>query len=303
MAGARQIVDPPRFTPTPYGLLSVVDFPTGADVHWQNGVEYQPVCSDASTTFDECIAVTGTGGAPSPTPWSAAVSISPRIATPFTVVSEFDCAAVGNESAAAVARQAFLGDEGLQVENSFWTGLSGGQTVVFPHLAANAQILEPTLSTGGSILLQTSATVVTGVGDAMNPATALGLLEGALASCYNGVGIIHIPQHAAASFDAWGLLKKNGPMLQTLAGNKVAIGAGYPGTSPAGVARTSDKTWVYATGNIMGYRTDVKIRANPTESFNKQKNTLKMIAERTYLLGWDCCHFAANVSLGVPKGT
>jgi hypothetical protein len=306
VAGPRQIIDPPAFTPSPYGLLTTVEFPPTDGVHWENGVTYQPTCGDAVSTYDECITITGVGGAPPPqsTFNVNTITVAPRGATPFTVMVEFDCSAVGNNEARKTAETAMAGNETWQVENSFWTGLAGTGTsgpyqVVWPHLAANAQLLD-----AQGILLQTSAVSVTGVPtDTLNMVEALGLLEGALANCYNGVGVIHVPQHALATLDAWGLAHKNGPVLTTLAGNKIAAGNGYPGTSPAGATRAQDKTWLYATGAVFCLRSDITIRASDTQSFDKQKNTIKMIAERRYVLGWDCCHFAVQAGLGAPKGT
>jgi hypothetical protein len=311
MSGGRQIVDPPLYTPLPYGLLSVVDFPVANDQHWQNGITYQPNCATPSSTYDECLAVTGTGNAPSPPAFQNTVSLAPRGATAFSVFVEFDCSAVGNEEADMQARAAFASSETWQVERSFWTGVAGGQPIVFPHLAANAQILDAPVTGGtaqNSILLQTAAVVVTGAaGGSPNlfssTSEVLGALEGALADCYNGVGVIHIPQVALPSFDAYGLIKTKGARMYTANGNKVSVGAGYPGTSPAGAVRTPDQCWIYATGNIMCYRGAVKVRASGAQAMDKQKNTIKMIAERRYLLGWDCCHFAGSVGLGVPKAT
>jgi hypothetical protein len=60
---------------------------------------------------------------------------------------------------------------------------------------------------------------------------------------------------------------------------------------------------MYATGAVFYFRGDVMV--NPrAESLDRSVNTVKMIAERTYVLGWDCCHFAVQTSLGgIPTGT
>jgi hypothetical protein len=307
----RKFVDPPRFTPTPYGLLSVIDFPDAGDSHWRGGIIYQPNCAAGGpngATYDECLAVTGTGAAPPPSAFVGTVSTAGRIATAFSVMQEFDCsAAVSVGEAKQQVLGAFASSEDWQVERSFWSGTAGGQTVVFPHLAASANIVDSTASAPYSLLLQSAAVTVSGVGDTLkSPVEVLGLLEGALADCYGGVGIIHIPQVAAPSFDAWGLLHPRNGVMYTANGNKVAIGAGYPGTSPAGAARAVDTAWVYATGNIIAYRDPAVITraADPVSaSIDRSENTIKMIAERRYVLGWDCCHFAVNAALGTPKGT
>lgn len=314
MAGLRQVVDPPSFSPIPFGLLTTVEFPNIDGAHWQNGITYQPLCSSSVTgvgasTYDpSCIAVTGAGspGPPSPPALASNFSQAPRGATSFVVYAEFDCATVGNEQAQQAAERALAMAEPWQVEHAFWTGLAGGQagaqTVVFPHLAANAQVLD-----ANGILLQTQAINVTGVGsigvtgDTTNITTALGLLEGALANCYDGVGVIHVPQLAVPSI---GGLINSGPQMKTKNGNLVAIGAGYPGTGPDGSVRAGNTVWLYATGNVFGFRSAIRVRApQGASSINRSTNTISMIAERTYVLGWDCCHFAVQAALGAPKGT
>lgn len=312
MAGARQIVDPPSFTPVPYSLLTTVDWRTDPGSHWQNGITYQPTCGVSTTgvgatNYDPCIAVTGSGGPPPSGPgFTNLVSVAPRGATSFVVWTEFQCSTISGVEALDAAKRALAIAEPWQVERAFWTGLAGGpvgtQTVVFPHLAASSQVLD-----AQSITLQTAATIVTGssvgvTGDLSNLETQLGLLEQALANCYDGIGVIHVPELAIPSLKD--MIEGNGPVLRTLNGNLVAAGAGYPGTSPNGDARAGNKVWLYATGALIGYRSEVRVRApDAAQTIDRSTNTRTMIAERTYVLGWDCCHFAAQATLGAPGGT
>jgi hypothetical protein len=264
------------------------------------------LCPDFSrATYDECIIVTGSGGSPpEPSVKTANVGMVFRGATPFTAYARFNCATVGNDAAIETARAALTQTEGYQVERSFWTGLVDGITGVFPHLAANAQVVD-----ANGIVLQTVASpVVTGT-TPLDVATGIGLLEQALADCFGGVGVLHMPTKLLPTLDAIGLLRvvnsrnvgtgQFDRQLQTLNGNLVAVGPGYPGTSPSGAAPTSTSTWVYATGPVFMRRTDVKI--NPlNQSINRQTNNVEMIAERTYVLGFDCCHLAVPIALGTP---
>lgn len=305
MVAVRLVVDTPPFTPSPYGLASAVDWQTPADDHWMGGITYTGKCQSTlgTTTFDAsgCFAITGTGSAPSPAPVTGTVSVANRAATSFAIVAEFDCSAVGNAQAEQTARDALGAAEPWQMERAFWTGQAGGQTVVFPHLAANQNIIDPNQ---GNVVIQTAATTVTGVsGDLLNPALALGLLEQGLADCYGGVGVIHMPEMALPTFDAWGLVKQQGAVLRTANGNKVAVGGGYRGTGPDGASRAANSSWIYITGNVFGFRSAPRIRATGAQAFDRSTNTIKMIAERTIVLGWECCHLAAQVTLGVPKGT
>jgi hypothetical protein len=311
VANFREVVDPPSFTPLGFGLLSAMEMPTPQPAHWAQGITYSPMCG-ANTLggliYDECLVVTGVGGAPPPPSdlTTANVTQGTRGALPFTAYVEFDCATVGLEDAQGTAERALAMAEPWQVERAFWSGLAGGQPVVYPHLAANAQLLDI-----AGITLQTAAVNVTGAssvgvaGDLVNIETALGLLEQALGNCYNGVGVIHVPELLLPTMDAWGIVRQQGPVMKTLNGNKVAVGAGYPGTGPDGLTRAGNTCWMYATGNVFGYRSNVRVRApgNAASSLDRATNTRRMIAERTYVIGWDCCHFAVQTSLGVPKGT
>lgn len=305
MAGPRLPVDAPAITTRPFGLLSVVNLPSVSTPHWQNGVTWNAPCitlNANATTYDECVAVTGAGEVPEPSVKADNVDDLHRGATPFTVYTRFDCAPVGNADALEVARDVLDRREAWQLERAFWTGLADGDVVVFPHLAASAEVLDPQ-----SIILQTAATQLNG-GAADDVATQLGRLESALAECYGGVGVIHVPLTALATLDSWGLVQRVGardaitgqfgPRLQTRAGNLVAVGAGYPGTSPTGAAAPAGQSWLYATGAVFAYRGNVRF-TTLRDSIDRETNTIEAIAERTYVIGWDCCHLAALVTLGV----
>jgi hypothetical protein len=148
--------------------------------------------------------------------------------------------------------------------------------------------------------LQTAA--VTGAGVVLDPIEGLGILERQLADCYDGVGVIHLPVELLGALNTHNLIERHGAQLRTTAGNLVALGAGYPGTGPSGQT-TSGALWVYATGAVFAYRSD--IRSFPKDqSFDRDINTVKAVAERTYLLGWDCCHFGVPITTaGEPEGT
>lgn len=297
MAGFRQIIEGPDFTPLPNFLWEAAQHPatTGGNAHWQQGVSWIERCGGAGTTYEECLAVTGTGGTPAAGASLASnVTQSNRGATPFTVYAEFDCAPVGQDYAQDKAAEALARMEGYQTSRAFWTGTAGGATTVWPHLAANATLDDPQ-----GIRLQTAASpLVTGGDDA---AVALGQIESSLAQCYGGQGVIHIPYSALPTFTSRMLIMPESPTgpLRTLAGNLVVPGVGYTGSSPAGAAPAAGTSWIYATGAVFGFRSDVYVREFPG-TFDRAKNTVKMMASRTYLFGFECCHFGALVTLGVP---
>lgn len=291
MAGARQIVDPPAFTLLPYGLWDAVEPRSPGNPHWQQGVTWVERCPDGGSTYDECLSVTGIGAPPAPGAKADNVDQTFRGATPFTIFAEFDCSPVGIGDAASAASDALARVEQQQVEAAFWTGTAGGQQVAFPHLAADAQVVD-----SQSIVLQpVASTCVTGA-DVVH---ALGALEDCLSDCYAGQGVIHIPRIALPTLAAWNLVEADGGALFTTAGNRVVVGGGYAGTGPDGTAPAAGTTWMYATGALFGYRGDVRT-FSPRDSIDRSANTMRMIAERTYLLGFECCLLAAHFELGVP---
>lgn len=303
MAGVRQIVDGPGFVPLPNFLWDAAEHPS-ADAHWQQGITWIERCGGGGTVYDECIAVTGTGGTPAAQASMASnVSQQNRGATPFTVYAEFDCAPVGNGLTQADltdrAVEALLQVEPYIVSRTFWTGSAGksgttNQTTAWPHLASNATLDDPQ-----GIRLQTAATpLVTGGEDV---AVALGAVEAQLASCYGGQGAIHIPYSALPTFKSRALITQESPggPIYTPAGNQVIPGLGYTGSGPDGSAAAAGTSWIYGTGPVFAYRSEVFARPFPS-TFDRSENTVRYLASRTYLLGFGCCHVAALTTLGVP---
>jgi len=304
VAGPRLVVDGPSFSTLPYGLWDAVQKPTAATNHWQNGITWVERCGNGDTLYEECIAVTGTGG--SPTGQAAVTSNitqTNRGATPFACYVDFECSPVGLTDAQSVAQTALDKVSGYQLEKAFWTGTAGktssggiAQTTVFPHLAGMTALNDPANST---ILLQPAVnTSVTG-GATTDVADGLGQLQGALASCYHGQGVIHIPTAALPTFVAWDLVEDRNGGLYTRTGNRVVVGQGYPGTSPWGATPAAGSTWIFATGAVFGYQASVNI-GTLTELFDRSENTHHMMAEQVYVLGWECCAFATQIALGVP---
>lgn len=293
MVSLRRAATPPVFTPLPYGLLSVAQ-PAGDDSgrHWRNGVEFQPRhCGPALSTAAVCV----TGGITKP----AITDGQPiRGADPFTIHAWLDCSPVGYspDDWRRLTTAALVNNEAAAVEAVFATGVVAGGTV-YPHLAADADVDEGAVGAGQVVSLQTAASVlVTGGVDIVE---GVGLLESAMASCYGGVPVLHVPRRALAHMANKALVEADGDQLRTLSGSLVAAGAGYPGTSPAGATPATGTVWLYATGAVKVWRSPIELTGvNPADWVGRARNDQILVAERTYVIGWDCCHFAVPVVLG-----
>ncbi len=299
MSGARPFVEPPAFTPLPYGLWDVADHPT-PPAHWQQGITWIENCPTGDTTYDECLTVTGTGSPPAPPAKTDNVDRTFRGATAFTVFAEFDCSPVGLGDEAAVnalATEALARTETSQVEEAFWTGAAGGQPgIVMPHLAADTEVVD-----ASGIVLQPVATIAAMGTDAvtLDPAVAFGQLTQQLDQCYGGLGIIYVPRYALPTLFALRLVVEVNGALYSSSGHPVVVSGLFPGTSPAGAPASEATTWIYATGPLWAYRSEV-FATRRNESFDRAENTVKMIAERTYVVAFTCCLLAALMDLGVP---
>jgi len=310
MAGPRVVVNGPDFTPLSYGLWDAVQKPTPEGTHWQNGITWSEWCGGGDTLYDECIAVTGSGGSPSgQASMTSNITQTNRGATSFACYAEFDCSPVGLADAQTIAQNALDKIGPYQLERAFWTGVAGktssggvAQNTVFPHLASSSAINDP--NSTQTIVLQPAATMaVTGSGGPdSDPANSLGALEASLASCYHGKGVIHMSPGAFPTFAAWELVEDDGSgALYTKAGNRVVVGQGYTGSAPSTptTAPAVGTSWIYATGPVFGYQAPLKI-PSLTEQFDRSENTYHLLAQQVYVLGFECCLIASFVTLGVP---
>lgn len=295
---ARLLVQPAMAQPSAYGLLSVADLRGDADPHWRMGVTWQNMCPIGGTIVEACAtsspAITGAPGSYS----FSQVNGTPLWgATPFTVYAEVDCSAPGFwDQREEMARQALARVETYQVEKAFWTGTASGvANAVYPHLASTTSLVE-TSSFGYTVTLQPQATIVTGA--PLAPSVALGALENALADCLQGdAGVIHISNDMVPVMAGNGLIMKDGTRLRTHNGNFVVAANGYPRTGPDGSDPGVGHGWMFATGPIFAYRGNVELLTTPNGApLVRTTNTVKAIAQRTYLVGFDCCLFAVLTS-------
>lgn len=293
----RQLVRPPMFTPSLYGLMSVAEIRDDPNPHWKLGVNYLDLCGIADTTYDECVNGVDSLVVPPPADKATTASINYRGAAPFTVYSRIDCSPVGFwNDAPTNARQSLERTEGWAVEQTIWTGnvpVSGGGSddLIYPYLTSDMTTVDDQ-----GITTFTAASLAATGGPHL-ASIAMGYLESALADCYNGQGVIHVPALLLPTLIAHHQVKLDGNRYRTCNGNLVAVGNGYPGTGPGGVAHPEGGAWMFATGAVFVYRSDVTVLSG-TEAFDRDTNTVQVITERTYAVGWECCHFAVLTLLG-----
>ena len=287
MVARREVVAAPQATPARFGLLSVAQMPTDTG-RWEGGILTMPnACGNGGSYGDPC---------PAPGDREKADSAGVVIGggDPFTVYAGFRCAPVGftDDEIRERGDAALLAGEERTVEEVFWTGVTDNAVEIHPHLAEN------TASTPGvDDFTWLAATTVAGGGGAVSVRRALADLERELAGCYGGQGVIHMPRDVATVAVAEGIVERYGNRLETKVGTLVAAGAGYPGTSPTGAAAAAGESWVYATGAVQVRRSGVFYTGSIAESLDRVSNTIQRLAERTYVVTWDCCLLAARVGL------
>ena len=116
---------------------------------------------------------------------------------------------------------------------------------------------------------------------ALSPEGALAAVEEALADGYMGTGVIHMSRGTAIRLATH--LVRSGDHLETVVGTPVAAGAGYSATA------------IYGTGALTVQRDGIAVH----NAWDTAINDELVLAERTYVAGWDC--FATGV--GVAPAT
>lgn len=291
VTAGRAPVRAPAYAPSRYGLLSAADVADDGAMRWRNGGDTEALpCTEARALILNCPVVTGMTKTPTVTG-----GIGIEGAEPFTVYAEISCGPVGQGDVGIQANTVELlrRGEGRAAERVFWTGTALGGTIR-PHLAEDTVVTET--SPGGVMsTLQTAATVVTG--SIVGAEAGLAYLEGALAECYGGEGIIHMPATLGSFLYSKGGAVKDGDRLRTGLGNKIAIYSSNNREGPDGTAPAAGRYWMYATGNVVVHRSGIEEASGARASLNRSENTFVYVAERTYLIHWDCCHLAQQVTL------
>lgn len=116
-----------------------------------------------------------------------------------------------------------------------------------------------------------------------NPVAAmLADVEIELGKNYHGTGLIHMSRGVASALGD--VLVRVGDRLETMAGTPVIAGAGY---NNAGNPAT-----IYGTGPVVVNRGSIEV----VEAVDTARNDFYALAERTYVVGWDCFVYGRSIA-------
>ncbi|MEC3994998.1 cupin [Actinacidiphila sp. DG2A-62] len=273
-AGLRKPVAAIPGEPLPHGLLGgCATIEDVTDTHEMLGVEWLALgCCPVQDWVDPCT----TDSDESPGAPAVKEFCRPHVehAVPHTIYAGTECSAMGwsyEEARQHVLASLELGEQ-QAVEAAFWRDT----------LAPNAIDLTP-------------------ADGPVNVASGIAALEGCLAETYGGVGTLHVPAGLAAVLGCCNILRETpAGGLRTLAGNCAVIGAGYSAmnSGPDGMPAAPGSAWVYISG-------PVEIRRSPVDvvpdvrgpAINIRNNDLRVLAERTYVVGTTCTVCAIQVQV------
>lgn len=197
-------------------------------------------------------------------------------AAPFTVYGSFDCSPIGNWDRAEERARELL--------------KHGGERAVELAIANGAS------HTSQALQDATSVNVTPTPGTPVTIAQGLAILESYIGANGSGEGAIIANRREVFLANEHGkLVAPNGSELATVLGTPVAAVAGWNGlTGPNNLAAGAGEAWLFALGSRPRvWRSETFLVSDREHSLDKAFNNLRILAEQTYVIGWDC--FAAGV--------
>lgn len=158
-----------------------------------------------------------------------------------------------------------------------------------------------------------NAVGVTTVPVGTNFVDAIGKLEAAFYAAYGMIGVLHLPLRSGEFVSSYNMLTAdaahpmpgNSKVWRLATGTIVSIG-NYAGNSPVDVAPVAGHEWLYMTPPIKIWRqTDAQVTVSPLEgALNRTTNQETWLAERTYVVGYECnAVFAIDATLPTTTTT
>jgi hypothetical protein len=271
-ANALTLIKPPPVPPRPYGLFDValgpMPFPNPGAMG--AGIQYVPdTCEDDVFLYAmNCPAVSGS---------KTFSPIDPAVSgDPFGVITSYQCSSIGysfDEARQRVLTRMQLREQ-RAVERRVWQGSPQGGIGGLPGLFQSA----------------------TSLGAATCPTQAVQMLEQALADNAIVGGLIHarpaMSSHLSRSYQ---LQRPNARQINTWLGTPVAFGQGYDGTGPTGQAVTATTEWMYASGRVLIWQSDVDVPPIGP-NMNLATNTVFTFAEKIFNVIVECGVWAVQVT-------
>ena len=106
---------------------------------------------------------------------------------------------------------------------------------------------------------------------------------------YGNVGFIHAPPRVAAAAHGSGVIRLDGRVWKTPMGTIVVFGGGYP-----------DDGRIYISGQVTVWRADDILVPPARQTFNHTTNTYRLLAEREYIVAYDCVAASVVYTGGFP---
>lgn len=272
---------PTPSTPLRYGLFQAAIGPLDLPVHARNGgLHYETgLCGEGVGYEIECIDAQASKAS-----FFTENGLTSVVGAPFMVVATMQCGSVGYTFAEqrALVLERLKGVEQSTVEEIFSTGAVGQAPAL---LAADGIV------------------TVTGAGDTLTD--VVGELERARYCGFTGnltqygpPGVFHVAFPVFNEMKELHLIEFDGTRWRTAAGTVVSVGC-YANNDPAGAAPADGVFWVYITGQTTIWRTpDSAVQIAPVEgSLDRATNQMLMMAEREYVVTYECGGFAKAVTL------
>lgn len=263
--------------PLPFGLFSISRIIEEGPGHWQQGVEWEPAVCGAASLYPCPTCVQNDAGTEPLKVYEDGPGTD--FATPFTVYGSFHCSPIGNwDRASERARQLLANGE---------------------ERAAELGIANGTNHTSKALQDASSVDVTPTPGTAVSVAEGLAILEAYIGANGSGKGAIIANRRELLLANENGkLIEREGDHLETVLGTPVAAVGGWDGrTGPNNDAAGAGEAWIFALGSAPRiWRSDVFMTAERENSLDTAQNNLDILAERTYVIGWDCFTAAVLVN-------
>ena len=275
------VAKPTASMPLRYGLFQAAIGPFDLPVHGRNGgVQYQLALCDEGFGYEvECIAAQNSKAAA----WTEN-GVTTVTGLPFIVFATMQCGTVG---------YTFEEERGLVLER-----LKGVEQSVVEEVFSTS-----TFGQGPGLVAADGITTVTGAGDSV--VNVLSELERARYCGFTGntaqygpTGILHVAIPVFNELKSQHVLEFDGTRWRTPMGTVVSAGC-YANNDPAGAAPADGVFWMYLTGQTTIWRTpDSEVQIAPVEgSLDRATNQYLMLAEREYVVTYECGGFAKAVTL------